>query len=162
MKARVSRTQSSPSWSVERLEIGLTGRRKGFEEAVGSFEDRARTKEATTRHQGGANPRLSRKARMHSLRPGPFGKIFDDACGHAAGDAEGGDRCSLVKAQCGGDGAGGGNRPDYRRWVEPCLVNRLWRNQAQSAKQFDARRDANEETISPSFSRSTRPSPRGR
>ena len=59
-----------------------------MEEAVLALEQRARAGEARLRHARGAIARLRRPARMHALGPGAFGEVFDDARGHAAGDAE--------------------------------------------------------------------------
>ena len=84
---------------------------------------------------------------MHALGPGALGEIFDDARGLAPGDAERGDGLSGGKPECGGDGAGGGERAQHRGRMEPRAVDRDRRNQREPAHQLRPDHDAAQEIL---------------
>ena len=68
--------------------IARGGVGEAVEEPVRALEHAQRPGEAGARQQRRGEPGLRRPAGMEPLRPGAVGEIFDDAAGHAAGDAE--------------------------------------------------------------------------
>ena len=75
---------------------------------------------------------------MQPLGPGAFGEIFDDAAGHAAGDAERIDDLPGVEAKRRADAGGRAHRAEDRRRMEAGLVNGLRHHEAQPAQHFGA------------------------
>jgi hypothetical protein len=78
---------------------------------------------------------------MQPFGPGAFREIFDDAAGHAAGDAERIDDLPGVKAKRYADTAGRAHRAEDRRRVEAGVVDGPWHHEAQPAQHFGADRD---------------------
>ena len=75
---------------------------------------------------------------MQPLGPGALGKIFDDAAGHAAGDAERIDDLPGVEAECCADTGGRAHRAEDRCRVETGLVDGLRHHETQPAQHFGA------------------------
>ena len=113
-----------------------------MKEAVLAVEQRARAGEARLRHARGAIARLRRPARMHALGPGAFGEVFDDARGHAAGDAQRIEPLRVVETQRRSHARRRAQRAEYRGGMKPCLVHALGRRQAQPAHDFATHGDA--------------------
>src|SRR6185503_4516281 len=90
----------------QRVIVALRRVRETVEEAVHTLEYGTGPQEARTREQRRPQARLRRPARMHALGPGPFGEIFDDAGGHAAGDAERIDDLLLAEPERSADAGG--------------------------------------------------------
>ena len=103
-----------------------------------ALEHGARTDKPCPRQQRRANARLRRPAGMQPLGPGALGEIFDDAAGHAAGDAERIDDLSGVEAKRGADAGGRAHRAEDRGRVKAGLVHGLRHHEAQPAKHFGA------------------------
>ena len=78
---------------------------------------------------------------MQPLGPGAFGEIFDDAAGHAAGDAERIDDLPGVETKRCADAGGRAHRAEDRRRMEAGLVHGLRHHEAQPAQHFGADRD---------------------
>ena len=78
---------------------------------------------------------------MQPLGPGAFGQIFDDAAGHAAGDAERIDDLSGVEAERRADTGGRAHRAEDRGRMKAGLVDGLRHHEAQPAQHFGADRD---------------------
>ena len=131
----------------KRLEIGRDRRRECPVHAVDALEHRARPQESAARHQRGAHARLRGPARMHALGPCALGKVFDDSGGHAAGDAKRRDDRRGRQPQCRARRAGRREGAEYRRRMEPCLVRRRRRHQAEPAQQLRAGDDAGEQPV---------------
>ena len=113
-----------------------------------ALEHGARADEPAARQQRRADARLRRPAGMQPLGPGAFGEIFDDAAGHAAGDAERIDDLSGVEAQRGADAGGRAHRAEDRGRMKAGLVYRLRHHEAQAAKHLGA--DSNPDQRHPS------------
>ena len=75
---------------------------------------------------------------MQPLGPGAFREIFDDAAGHAAGDAERIHDLSCVKTQRRADAGRRAHRAKNRGRMKACLVHGLRHHEAQPAKHFGA------------------------
>ena len=75
---------------------------------------------------------------MQPFGPGALREIFDDAAGHAAGDAERIDDLPGVEAQRCADTGGRAHRAEDRGRMEAGLVNGLRRHEAQPAQHFGA------------------------
>src|SRR5260370_974950 len=69
-------------------EVAAVAIGEGMKKTVLTVEQHARAGEASLRHARSAIARLRRPTRMHALGPGHFREVFDDARGHAAGDAQ--------------------------------------------------------------------------
>jgi hypothetical protein len=74
----------------------------------------------------------------HPAGPGAFREIFDDAAGHAAGDAERIDDLPGVEAECCADARGGTHGAENRGRVKTGLVDGLRHHEAQPAQHFGA------------------------
>src|SRR5207249_163351 len=68
----------------ERVVVALGGVGEAVEQAMHALKHGARTGEARARKQRGAQARLRSPAGMHSLGPGAFRQILDDAARHRA------------------------------------------------------------------------------
>ena len=141
MKASVSVTQRVAEIADQRLVVAFGRVREAVEQPVHALEHGARTDKAFARQQRRANARLRRPARMQPLGPGALGEIFDDAAGHAAGDAERIDDLHGVKAERRADAGGGPHRAENRGRMKARLVHGLRHHEAQTAKHFGADRD---------------------
>ena len=75
---------------------------------------------------------------MQPFGPGAFREIFDDAAGHAAGDAERIDDLPGVEAKRCADAGGRAHRAEHRGRMETGLVNGLRHHEAQPAQHFGA------------------------
>ena len=75
---------------------------------------------------------------MQPFGPGAFREIFDDAAGHAAGNAERIDDLSRVEAKRYTDAGGRAHRAEHRGRMETGLVNGLRHDEAQAAEHFSA------------------------
>ena len=67
---------------------------------------------------------------MQPLGPGAFGQIFDDAAGHAAGDAERIDDLPGVEAKRGADAGRRAHRAEDRGRMKAGLVDGLRHHEA--------------------------------
>ena len=106
-----------------------------------ALEHGARTDEPCPRQQRRADARLRRPAGMQPLGPGALGQIFDDAAGHAAGDAERIDDLPGIEAKRCADAGGRAHRAEDRGRMEARLVDGLRHHEAQPAQHFGADRD---------------------
>ena len=75
---------------------------------------------------------------MQPFGPRALREIFDDAAGHAAGDAERIDDLPGVEAKRCTDTRGRAHRAEDRGRVEACLVDGLRHHEAQPAQCFGA------------------------
>ena len=79
---------------------------------------------------------------MHALGPGAFCEVFDNARGHAAGDAQRiGPLCG-IETQRRGYARRRAERAEHRGRMKPRLVHALGRHQAQTAHELTTDRDA--------------------
>ena len=143
LNASVSVTQRVPK-SRQRVVIAIRRVRKTVEQPVHALEHRARADEATARQQCGADARLRRPSGMQPLGPGAFGKIFDDAAGHAAGDAERIDNLAGVETKRSANAGRRAHRTKNRRRMKTRLVDGLRHHEAQSAQHFGADRNSDQ------------------
>ena len=81
---------------------------------------------------------------MQPLGPGALGEIFDDAGGHAAGDAERIDDLLCVQAERGADAGGGAHGAEDRGRMEAGFVHGLRHHRRQPAHHLAADGDADE------------------
>ena len=75
---------------------------------------------------------------MQPLGPGAFGEIFDDAAGHAAGDAERIDDLPGVEAERRADAGRRAHRAEDRGRMKAGLVDGFRHHEAQPAQHFGA------------------------
>ena len=78
---------------------------------------------------------------MQPFGPGALGEIFDDAAGHAAGDAERIDDLPGVEAERCADAGGRAHRAENRGRMKAGLVDGLRHHEAQPAQHFGADRN---------------------
>ena len=78
---------------------------------------------------------------MHALGPGAFGEIFDDAAGHAAGDAERIDDLLGVESKRRADAGRRPHRAEDRGRMEAGLVHGFRHHETQPAQHFGADRN---------------------
>ncbi len=142
MKASVSRNPTRAEVADERVVIALGGVGEAVEQAVGPLEHGARPDKAVLRQERRAQARLRRPARMHALGPGALGEVFDDAGGHAAGNAEGIDDAAAVEPERGGDAGRRRHGAEHRGRMEARLVHQLGRDQPEPAHGLDPHRNA--------------------
>ena len=126
----------------QRVVVAVGRVREAVEQTMRALEHGARSGEARTRHQGGAQARLRCPAGVHALGPRPFGEIFDDAARHDARDAERIDRLLFVEPERGRDAGRRAHRAEHRGRVEARLVHGLRHHGAETAQHLDANRDA--------------------
>ena len=86
--------------------------------------------EASLRHSRGAITGLRRPARMHAFGPSPFGQVFDDARGHAAGDPQRVEPLRFTELQRGAYTRRGAQRTKHRSGMKAGLVHALRCHQA--------------------------------
>src|SRR3954470_13058762 len=72
----------------ERAVVPFARAGEPVEEPVGPLEHGARSAKSGASEQRRAHARLRRPARVQPLRPGPFGKVLDDAARHRSRDPE--------------------------------------------------------------------------
>ena len=122
----------------QRVVIALRGMCKAMEQPVHALEHRAWSEKPCPRQERRADTRLRRPSGMHPLGPGAFREIFDDAAGHAAGNAERIDDLPGVEAKRCTDTGGRAHRAEDRGRVETGLVDSLRHHEAQPAQYFGA------------------------
>ena len=138
MNASVSVTQRCAEIAGQRGVVALRRVRKAVEQPVHALEHCARTDKARTREQRRAQARLRCPAGMQPLGPGAFGQIFDDAAGHAAGNAERIDDLLRVEAERGADAGRSAHRAKDRCRVKARFVHGLGHHEAETAQHFGA------------------------
>jgi hypothetical protein len=112
------------------------------EQAVVAFEHGARADEAALCEAHGAVARLGGPAGVHAFGPGAVGQVFDQAAGHAAGDAEGVDEFFFRQAQRGAYAGDGAHHAEDGRGVKAGLVHAHGRDLAEAAHDFQSDCDA--------------------
>ena len=118
--------------------VAMRRMRKAVEEAMHALEHRARSDKARARQQRRAQARLRGPAGMQPLGPGALGEIFDDAAGHAAGDAERIDDLLRVEAERRADASRGPHRAEDRGRMKARFVHGLRHHEAEPAQHLGA------------------------
>ena len=131
----------------ERAVVAGGRMREAVEQAVHALEHRARPEKPGAPEQRRAQPRLRRPSGVHALGPGAFGEIFDDARGHAAGDAERIDQLALIELERRADAGRRAHGAEHGGGMEAGLVHELRRHQAEPAQHLDADRDAEQRRL---------------
>jgi hypothetical protein len=104
---------------------------------VRALEHGARTEKTLLPETRGLDADFCRPACMQALGPRPFGEIFDDARGHAAGDAQRIDGLLAIEAHRRAHCQRRRHRTQHAGWMKTRLMNGLGNHHRQAAQHFN-------------------------